>query len=407
MDATQDLILGVLGGPWCGFKYPGVEAYLVSIKRSGFIGRKVMIIWDIRPEVRQKLLEYGFELVDISSLTSGLRGNVHQGSFFHDRMRVCAQYLKEHHQEFRYVIWIDIKDIVLQNDPSVWLEKNIGDYGIVASNECVTIEKEETNQLWARTILGVEKYLELKDEEVINGGTWAGKSEVMAEIFQEVSQGCDTYHGCYPPCQIWINWILRQSPFKEQLYIPRWSEGFAACLHPCWSPWRTPCWPHKRDPHPVLDLNTCTLYAGTTPDPKNPMILFNNAWGKSRRIEIVTPSDPLRGVECVINPTSKPFTIIHGYDRDWDLKSLFEFKYLFDARFDLEKYKHSNEEDVKSDHPWKNMYDFSATKEFDFEAFKKVNNSIPLPRRALRRTDESLIGRNQLSPTGRVFTRRP
>ena len=327
MDATQDLLLGVLSGQRYVFKYPGLEVYLESLKRCGYKGRKVMLVWDINPVSRAKLLEYGFELVDIVPWPSE--------PFFHARMRLCWEYLRDHKQEFRYVFWFDIKDFAFQSDPSVWMEEHIGDYSLVGSTECVTIEQEVTNKLWAQTILGEEKYQEIKDEEVINGGTWAGKADIITEVFHRVHEGCTTYSGQYPPCQIWINYVLRQPSFKEILYIPRWSEGFAACLHPCWSPWRTPCWPYMRDPHPTLDPNTFMLYPGTIPNPSHPMILFNSNWGRNEPLKIHPKTDPLYGVEITTEHSNFPFCVVHGYDRDWTLKSLFDYKYEFDTKRDI------------------------------------------------------------------------
>ena len=372
-DKTQDLILGVLGGPWVGLKYPGVEAYLTSTQRSGFSGRKVMIVWSIQPVVRQKLKEYGFELVERNSLHSGYDGDVHRGNFFHDRMHVCRDYMRDHWKEFRYVFFLDVKDLILQSDPSIWMENNLGENCLVASNECVNISQEETNKLWAQGILGESKYQEIKDCEVINGGTWAGIAEAMAEVFHQVHTGCQTYKGTHPPCQIWINYVLH-TVFKKDLYIPRWSEGFAACLHPCWSPWRVPCWPNLKDVHPVLQLDTCTLYAGTVPDPKNQMIVFNPHWGTTQKVQFASPSDPLKGVECVEKPKGKPFAIVHGADRDWDVKSLFDFRYRFDGKFDLKEYMLRNE-------------------------------ALPAPRRALRRANEGTISGSEL-PQSRRFSRR-
>lgn len=373
MDRTQDLILGVLGGAWVGvYGYPGLESYVESIRRSGFMGKKVMLTWQLRPDVKAKLIEYGFEVVEIIPWPPE--------PFFHARMRLGWEYLKEHYKEFRYVFWLDIKDLILQSDPSVWMEENIGEAKIIGSTECVTIEQEETNQMWAKTILGEEKYQEIKDEEVINGGTWAGYSETMMEVFHHVHLGCKTYSGPYPPCQIWINYVMRQSPFKEALRIPRWSEGFAACLHPCWSPWRTPCWSHMRDSHPVLDINTCTLHAGTKPNTNNQMIVFNPRWGTNRRIQIVGPSNPLHGVECEANPKGKPFAIVHGYDRDWDVKSLFDFRYRFNGNFNLEAYKAYNE---------------------------GLALLQPAESRGLRRPNrENIAGNRFLPQPGRVFKRR-
>jgi hypothetical protein len=320
MDKTQDLLLGVLTGQQYQLKYPGIEAYVVSLQKSGFSGRKVMIVWNVNPITRELLLKHGFEIVDLFP-------NWPSEPFFHARMRVAWEYLRDHSQEFRYVFWFDIKDFIFQSDPSVWMEQNIKDHKIIGSTECVTIEQEETNKLWAQTILGEKRFQEIKDEEVINGGTWAGTAEEMTEVFNQVHKGCTTYTGPYPPCQIWINYVLRQSPFKECLYIPRWSEGFAACLHPCWSPWRDICWPYLRDPHPTLDIDTVTLYPGTKTNKENPMVLFNGNWGRSIPLKIVEWTAPLHGVEITKEHPNKPFCVVHGYDRDWTMKSLFEYKY--------------------------------------------------------------------------------
>ncbi len=379
MDRKQDLILGVLGTQWERTRPGGVESYLESIKRSGFSGRKVMLVWDIHPNTRTMLVSGGFELVELPSPSE---------AFFIARMRVCAEYLRDHYTEFRYIFWLDVKDLVLQSDPSLWMEQNIGEADIIASTECVTIEQEETNQLWARTVLGEDKYQEIKDCEVINGGTWAGRSEAMKEVFQKVSEGCNTYTGGHPPCQIWINYVMHVT-MKEQVRIPRWSEGFAACLHPCWSPWRMPCWPNMRDVHPVLNPDNCKLYAGTTPNPENSMILFNPVWGNNpavqwadRKIIIESPSHPLQGIECSDSPSGKLITIVHGYDRDWDMKALFEYVYRAGAGPEtLDKYKKYNAEFTK-------------------------HLPIPTPRRGLRRIKyESVASSSVVPQPGRVFKR--
>lgn len=325
MDKTQDLILGVIGGPWVGvYGYPGVEAYVESIKRSGFSGRKVMLCWEIRPEVREKLIEYGFEMVDFP--TPG-------DPFFHARMRVCDEYLRDHHKEFRYIFWLDIKDLVLQSDPSQWMEQNLGTKEIVAATEPIPIVHEETNWLWARSILGEARAEEIKDCLVLNGGVLAGTAEAMAEVFHQTHLLCYPYGGLYPPCQISMNYVLH-TMLKEKLYIPSWSKGFAACLHPCWSPWRVPCWPHMRDPHPTLDLSTVLLYPGTAPDEKHRMVLFNGDWGKSKALQICNYTEPLQGVEITSEHSGPPFCIVHGYDRDWSVKTLFEYKYMFGVKRD-------------------------------------------------------------------------
>lgn len=380
MDSTNDLILGVLGSMWERSRPQGVPAYLESIKRSGFKGRKVMLVWEIHPETRRLLLQHGFELVDLPNQPE---------AFFIARMHVCADYLKEHFKEFRYIFWLDVKDLVLQSDPSVWMEQRTDNRKIIASTESVNISQEETNKLWALDILGAQKYEEIKNCEVINGGTWAGESEAMYEVFHQVYLGCKTYTGGHPPCQIWINYVLH-TMFKGITYIPRWSEGFAACLHPMWSPWRMPCWSNLKDPHPVLDLEKCVLHAGTTPDQRNPMIVFNPTWGdnvmcqiSTRPLKIEPTSLSLSGVECVENPAGKPFAIVHGYDRDWDMKYMFEFKYRAGMDFNL-----------------------SAFKKWVVEETKRWESMVPVRRRGLRRAGrESVIGDSIVPQKTRVFGR--
>jgi len=113
------------------------------------------------------------------------------------------------------------------------------------------------------------------------------------------------------------------------------------------------------------------------------MVVFNNRWGETRLVQINSPSNPLEGVECVGNPEGKPFAVVHGYDRDWDVKSFFEFRYRFDGDFDLEGFRKWNAEVVKN---------------------------LPVPRRGLRSprlSREVTAGlRYQMPYSGRVFKRK-
>ena len=80
-------------------------------------------------------------------------------------------------------------------------------------------------------------------------------------------------------------------------------------------------------------------------------------------------------------PQGKVFSIVHGWDRDWDVKSLFEFRYRFAGDFDLTEFKKWNAETVKN---------------------------LPVPRRALRRLDAQAANSGRdLSLPPRVFKRNP
>lgn len=379
MTKDSDVILGVLSGPQYQMKYPGIEAYVESIKRSGFSGRKVMIAWNLHPQTKNVLLCNGFEVIDLFP---------HWPSepFFHARVRLVYEYLRDHHDEFRFVHWLDIKDLVLQSDPSIWLENNIGENSIVGSSESVAIQHEETNWMWANNVLGAEKSEEIKDFSVLNGGTFSGKSEDMAEVFHQVHLLCKEYHGGFPPCQISMAYVLN-TVFQSKFYVPSWSEGYACCTHPVWSPWRVPCYPYMRDMHPVIDINNAVLYPGEGAGDITMRVKFHDDWhgdyspnwGKTKRIEMVPETaGPLDGIACVDSPKNKPFAILHGYDRDWTMKQLFEYKYRFDGDFNLSAFK---AEQVLS---------------------------VPASQRGLRSPKrEVLVGNSKQPQSGRVFRRNP
>jgi hypothetical protein len=329
MDAIQDCIIGVFSN--YGLQYPGIEAYMVSLARCGYRGRKVLLVWNLRPEVREILTDYGYELVEVpppAPETQHLPVN-----FFIHRMKVVADYLEDHWAEFRYVYWLDIKDLILQTDPSVWMEQNKGEAKIIASTECVTLGEEETNNKWIKDVCGADIHSWLKDHEVINGGTFAGESEIMARLFRAVHEFIKDYIGPWPACQPAINYVLRTPGFIEHLRIPRWTEGFAACLHPMWacgypSNPRDLCRPYLRDTPPAIDIEKRTLYARTKSDPANLGLRFAPNWGGGLEFEFMPNYKQRQGIECIeAGPNDTPFCIVHGWDRDWGMKHFFEQTY--------------------------------------------------------------------------------
>lgn len=335
MTKENDLILGVFAN--YGFDYPGIEAYMVSIARSGYTGRKVLLVWNLSAPVRNMLIRWGYELIDVdppAPETKRLPVN-----FFIHRMKVAAQYLREHHNEFRFVFWLDIKDLILQNDPSVWMENNRQGARIIASTECVTLEQEETNNKWILDVCGPEVHSWLKDHEVINGGTFAGDAVVMAAAFAKIYDFIRDYKGEWPACQPAINYILRTKPFIDDLRIPRWSEGFAACLHPMWAtgklkeaPWhpRDLCRPFLRDVPPALDFEKRLLYVRNKTGHQNMGLLYSPC-GEPVEFTFSACNHPCYGIE-LIQATEKdiPFSIVHGWDRDASMAYFFLQTYSFE-----------------------------------------------------------------------------
>jgi hypothetical protein len=101
-----------------------------------------------------------------------------------------------------------------------------------------------------------------------------------------------------------------------------------------------------RDKHPALLLSKCVLYPGMELNPRNEMIAFNNknnferAWVTDRGIKIISAANgSLQGIECIKTPVNEPFSIVHGYDRDFTAREMFEYKYRFNGDFDWDAFK--------------------------------------------------------------------
>lgn len=215
MDAQSDLILGV----FANWGLPELEAYMESSVRCGFRGRKILLVWNISAQVRSALLGYKFELIDIAP-AHGCH------NFFEYRDRLAYEFLRDHGSEFRFVFWMDIRDLVFQTDPSVWMEKNLGTNQIVAGSECIRIKNETINDNWLRAIAPTPTYDRIREHEVLNGGTLAGTSSAMTSLFEKiyaVARGTSEIAE-----QAAVNIILRDdAEFQNATLIPRMSEGFA------------------------------------------------------------------------------------------------------------------------------------------------------------------------------------
>lgn len=223
MDATNDLLLGVFANQ--GFDW--IEAYMASSKTCGFRGRKILLVWNLAANVRAKLIEYGFELVDVPQKDPGGSWHEMHKNFYEYRDTLAYKFIAERGHEFRFIMWMDIRDLIFQTDPSVWMEKHlVDDMKIVIATESYAIKNEQCNDNWVKHIFSPETYTRIREHEALNGGTFAGRPEEMAEIFRRTIEICkwDTHQIVE---QAALNVIAREPDFKSKVIVPRLSEGFA------------------------------------------------------------------------------------------------------------------------------------------------------------------------------------
>jgi hypothetical protein len=207
MDATNDCIIGTAKGyGWGSFKN-----YAVSLASSGFRGRKVLFVCDVTDAARAALKRLGFELVEYVST-----GN----NTVIERFRILRDWLAANKSSLRYVIHCDIRDVVVQSDPSPWMEKQTAK--IFGASEAILYRNEFCNPEWIKKLYGEQTLASLANEEVICAGTIAGEADAVYRLVKRIYESSTDRFG---DDQAALNVLLR-TEFKDEMTIPQISEGF-------------------------------------------------------------------------------------------------------------------------------------------------------------------------------------
>lgn len=255
----------------CITKY-GVEQikpFVESIERSGFSGDKLMLVYEITQDTIEYLNSKGWTLIQSEP----------QQHIILQRFRDMYQVL--HQYETDIIIWVDVKDIIFQKDPTDWLNENMNK-DILAFSESLKFGDEE----WARLNAGTSFPMEwdwLQNEEIYCAGTIVGKKEAIRDLFISIYRwSLTTSNQEQLADQAAYNILIRLHQFKDIVQFVKQQEGFAAQLH--------------------LKLKKGSNLPYTE--------------------ELVT----IDGDE-VKNSKGELFTLVHQYDRNEELKKLIENKY--------------------------------------------------------------------------------
>lgn len=277
----DDLIIGCSTNyDWSKIKY-----WINSVNQSGFKGKKVMILMNCDVETATKVLKSGFEVI---SFGTDDKGNlIHQSPFMvHvERFLHIYNYLKDN--EFRYVITTDVKDVVFQKDPSVWLEKHLpeGHEDLVFSSESILYKNEPWGDNNLMETFGPYIHNIFKENEIYNVGVLAGRGYAMRDLVLNIFLAC-----VGKPIKICdqstFNLMISMNPYLKTSLYAKSEDGWA-----------------------------CQL--GTTVDPSKinefkPLLL--------------EPS-PIMQDGKVVTSTGKEFSIVHQYDRVPEWRKIIEAKY--------------------------------------------------------------------------------
>ncbi len=246
-----------------------IKPFVESIEQSGFKGDKLMLVYEITQDTIDYLTNKGWLLIQSEP----------QQHIILQRFRDMYQVL--HQYETDVVIWVDVKDIIFQKDPTEWLNKWMR-RDILAFSESLKFGDEA----WARLNAGTSFPMEwdwLQNKEIHCAGTIVGKRDAIRDLFIDIYRwSLTTSNPEQLADQAAYNILINLHQFKDKVQFVKQQEGFAAQLH--------------------LKLK------------------------KGDTLPYTEALPTIDGIE-VKNEKGELYTLVHQYDRNDELKKLIENKY--------------------------------------------------------------------------------
>jgi len=282
----KDVVLGCI----TNYTFDKIEVFVNSLEKSGFDGYKVMVVYNVPKSTVDELQSRGWIVLSF---------NYDEGSnwytYYSQDFRIMCDRQLHYYQslhslndgygDLRYVIACDPRDVIFQQNPSIWLENNLGDKKINVGSESIRYKHEQWGKNNLIESFGEVAYNRCEDNLIYNCGTVSGDWKVMSELFLNIYLMCVGSPN-QTPDQAALNTLLSFDVYKSVTRFTTSEEAWAC-------------------------------QAGTTVDSKVVSINKNN---------LVEPQPYLDG-DIVKTSTGIPFTLIHQYDRIPEWKSVLEAKY--------------------------------------------------------------------------------
>lgn len=282
----NDIVIGCI----TGYDFDKIKPWVNSLDRSGFQGTKAMLCYNVDFETVEQLVERDYSVLTFSKNEEQKRFEYKENfSIVVERFFHLWYFLRQFKNEYRYIVTTDVKDVVFQNNPIEWLEKNISDKEINVGCESIKYEDEEWGKNNLQKAYGSVLYEHNKNNLIYNAGTISGKFDTMIDLFLNIYMVCQgTSHyidGGGGPDQAALNILLNMKPYKDITNFAKSEDGYAAQL-------------------------------GTTgPQIRNVV--------KHKLVE----NCPILIEDTVCTFAEKPFAIVHQYDRIPEWKEIIEKKY--------------------------------------------------------------------------------
>ena len=172
---------------YTGYDWSKLKYWANSLDRCGFNGDRVMVVYNSNADTVSRLNDLGFKIwaFDRDQQTGDFVWPqdlvIVVQRFYH--MWYYLDQLPDDH--YRFVISTDCKDVVFQENPSRWLEENIGSNEIVASCESLRYQDEpwgDDNLAGSFPMI----HRRLRTNPIWNCGVQAGRMSAMRDLWLQI-----------------------------------------------------------------------------------------------------------------------------------------------------------------------------------------------------------------------------
>lgn len=185
---ASDAVVGCISG----LCFDQIAPWVGSLDACGFRGRRVVIHVRADSQTVAELKRRGYETYDASCLHSAgnciLKEDPRDAEISVNRFYYIWYFLSQVAVAPypRYLMAIDVGDVVFQRNPSLWLEQNLGEKRFVVGCESLRFEDEPWNAQTMQECYGPHVWEVYRHKLIYNAGTIAGEFQTMMDLCLQV-----------------------------------------------------------------------------------------------------------------------------------------------------------------------------------------------------------------------------
>lgn len=203
-----------------------IRPYVESIKKSGFNGGKIMLVYDVSDEVIEYLKSNDWEIFQ-SVLTEHI---ILQR--FRDAYVILNHYKPE--SNYEWIIWTDVKDVIFQKNPIEWIENNKKYTRLFAFSESVKMKDDPWACVNSGTTFPLQWQMGMSEEISYCAGTIVGDKKYIRDLFLQIYHWSkSTANAGQLSDQAAFNILIHLEQFNSTQFVPQ-EKGFATQLGTVW-----------------------------------------------------------------------------------------------------------------------------------------------------------------------------